>query len=184
MVEQKNTPEEWRVIAHAPNYAISSLGRVKRLAPGTGTFPGKVLALANTGGYMQVNLSGEGGVRSCRVHILVAEAFVGPRPTITYQVAHRDGNRANNRVENLRWATPLENAGDDLVNGSRPMGASHPAARLTEEDVAAIRREYTALLARVCERHSLSTSHVKAIISGKAWATRRHAQPPALSAER
>ena len=45
-----------------------------------------------------------------RVHIIVATAFLGARDSKVYVVDHVDTNRCNNRVENLRWFTRLENA--------------------------------------------------------------------------
>ena len=45
-----------------------------------------------------------------RVHIIVATAFLGERDSKVYVVDHIDTNRCNNRVENLRWFTRLENA--------------------------------------------------------------------------
>lgn len=44
-----------------------------------------------------------------RVHIIVATAFHGELPTKQYVVDHMDTNRQNNRPENLRWLTKLEN---------------------------------------------------------------------------
>ena len=45
-----------------------------------------------------------------RVHIIVATAFLGARDSKVYVVDHIDTNRCNNRVENLRWFTRMENA--------------------------------------------------------------------------
>ena len=45
-----------------------------------------------------------------RVHIIVATAFLGAQDSKVYVVDHIDTNRCNNRVENLRWFTRLENA--------------------------------------------------------------------------
>lgn len=45
-----------------------------------------------------------------RVHIIVATAFYGEQDSKVYVVDHIDTNRCNNRVENLRWFTRLENA--------------------------------------------------------------------------
>lgn len=44
-----------------------------------------------------------------RVHIIVANAFHGVRDSKIYIVDHIDTNRCNNRAENLRWFTRLEN---------------------------------------------------------------------------
>src|SRR5947209_2628132 len=53
-------------------------------------------------GYMEL--------ASVRVHRIVATAFHGVPPTPEHVVDHIDTNRRNNRPENLRWLTRLENA--------------------------------------------------------------------------
>ena len=45
-----------------------------------------------------------------RVHIIVAFAFLGEHDSKKYVVDHIDTNRCNNRPDNLRWFTRLENA--------------------------------------------------------------------------
>ena len=59
----------------------------------------------NQNGYMHF-----GNANGHRVHIIVATAFFGARDSKVYVVDHMDTNRCNNRVENLRWFTRLENA--------------------------------------------------------------------------
>ena len=56
----------------------------------------------DTNGYMYIG--------SHRVHIIVATAFYGQKDSKIYVVDHIDTNRCNNRAENLRWLTRLENA--------------------------------------------------------------------------
>ena len=46
--------------------------------------------------------------KSCSIHRLVAEAFI-PKPLEATEVDHINGNKTNNRVENLRWVTHKEN---------------------------------------------------------------------------
>lgn len=54
-----------------------------------------------TNGYMYIGQH--------RVHIIVATAFYGEKDSKVYVVDHIDANRCNNRAENLRWLTRLEN---------------------------------------------------------------------------
>lgn len=177
-----NQPEEWRSIEWAPNYEFSDCGRIRRTTSAPGTFAGKILSQSMANGYRQLNLSLPGRTMSKKVHRLICEAFHGPPPSILHQVAHKDGDRVNNRSDNLRWALPVENSADDLANGVRPMGETHPCAKLTDADVRLIRSDYGALITGFAERFGLSRGQVRHIISGKAWATRRHVQAPAVSA--
>lgn len=62
-------------------------------------------------GYMEI--------ASVRVHIIVATAFHGMKPSNEYVVDHTDTNRRNNRVENLRWVTRLENALNNPITRKR-----------------------------------------------------------------
>lgn len=48
-------------------------------------------------------------IGNARVHIIIATAFHGAHDSKVYVVDHIDTNRQNNRPENLRWLTRLEN---------------------------------------------------------------------------
>lgn len=56
---------------------------------------------------------------SALVHQIVATAFYGPPESSTMVVDHKDTNRCNNRAENLRWLTRLENALNNPITRRR-----------------------------------------------------------------
>ena len=87
-------------------YQISNLGRVRSLARATTS--GKVLKQMKKHGYMNVCFSKNNVDKYFRVHRLVALAFI-PNPENKPTVNHIDGNKANNNVSNLEWATHSEN---------------------------------------------------------------------------
>jgi len=107
-------PEQWRPVpGYEGAYEVSDHGRVRSLprrvkAPGGETrwASGRVLRHSTSEGYPQVELSRHGRRRSIRVHLLVAEAFLGPCPQ-GMQVQHL-GDRADASLANLRHATLSE----------------------------------------------------------------------------
>jgi len=66
------------------------------------------------------------------VHELVLLAFVGPRPSPNHEVCHGNSDRADNRLENLRWGTVKENCADRIAAGTQYTGPNwvHPFADL------------------------------------------------------
>ena len=94
--------ETWKDISGFKGlYEVSSLGRVRR--------EGRVLKPQNvSGGYLKVELWQIGECCSALVHRLVAESFLGPRPT-GHEVDHIDGNKRNNAFSNLEYVTRSEN---------------------------------------------------------------------------
>jgi hypothetical protein len=157
--------ETWRPIAGRPGYEVSDFGRVRsldrvvrRLQHGRLVdvhYKGVMLRLNPAGnGYLNVNL---GRGRSARVHSLVLEAFVGPRPA-GHQAAHADGDKLNNAAANLRWATPQENNADKRLHGTLQRGSrSHYGARTHCKwghpfDAENTRRTRKQRFCRMCER--------------------------------
>ena len=78
----------------------------------------------NNDGYYVVNLRKGGAAHVIPIHILVATAFL-PNPDDLPTVNHKDGNKTNNDVQNLEWATYRENNMHALRFGlRRPRGSS------------------------------------------------------------
>lgn len=93
--------ERWKPIpGYEGLYSISSLGRVRREARFQQSY--------SSGGYPRVNLSRDGKATAKSIHILVAEAFIGPRPE-GLQINHKDGVKENSELSNLEYVTAAEN---------------------------------------------------------------------------
>ena len=97
-------------------YQISNYGNVKSLPKERRNRRGvyiqkeKLLSLTNTStGYKKVELVKDGKRKGFKVHRLVAQAFI-PNPDEKPQVNHIDGDKTNNYVDNLEWATASENS--------------------------------------------------------------------------
>lgn len=81
------------------------------------TFPSKMLSQRiNTDGYFQVNLCKQGEKTTIRVHRLVLESFEGVDERL---VCHNDGNKLNNKRNNLRFDNHSGNFADYRKHGGR-----------------------------------------------------------------
>jgi len=94
----------WIKIARNTNYSINEDGEVRNDITGRIKKP-----FANKrNGYLSVDLYKDNKSKKVSIHRLVAEAFI-PNIENKATVDHIDGNRKNNSVNNLRWATYSEN---------------------------------------------------------------------------
>lgn len=96
--------ESWIEIEDAPDYIVSSWGRVFGLQRRRYLTPSQ-----DTYGYMRVTLSANGISKPISVHRLVAKAFM-PNPEGKPEVDHTDNDTNNNHIRNLQWCTPSENS--------------------------------------------------------------------------
>lgn len=163
--------EKWRVIAEYPVYAVSDLGRVKRVLPDP---RGRIRNVCLKGtitpnGYVQVGLWRDGVQRVAMVHRLVCRAFHGPAPSGRPLAAHGDGDSLNNRASNLRWASHLENEHDKRLHGTVARGERQGASKLTEADVIAIRND-TRSQRKIAADYGVTQANIYFIIKRKSWA--------------
>lgn len=116
--------EEWKDIKDYEGlYQISNLGRIKSLKrykknhSKTQMIEEKILLPHSTRtGYICVCLCKDAKPKQKTIHRLVAEAFI-PNPENKEEVNHIDGDKTNNRVENLEWCTRCENIQHSFKNG-------------------------------------------------------------------
>ena len=115
--------EVWKPVVGWENaYEVSNLGRLRsidRIVFGK-HLKGKILQeCTDQQGYSTVILSYCGHRHSTRRHRLVAEAFI-PNPERKRDVNHLNGNKSDNRVENLEWTTHRENTDHAWETGLTP----------------------------------------------------------------
>ena len=95
--------EVFRSIDGYENYAVSSFGRVKNVKTG------KILkGSVNSRGYCLVGIYEDGVMKTFTVHRLVACAFI-KNPNDKECVDHKNNDKTNNHINNLRFATANEN---------------------------------------------------------------------------
>lgn len=117
-------------------YEVSNDGRVRRVAGWRGNLgyrpPTGELKQSCVRGYMQITLYKNGEKSRYKVHRLVADAFI-PNLKRYPQVNHIDGNKKNNKVENLEWVTQSQNMKHARDTGLCPNNT--PRMRLARHNV-------------------------------------------------
>jgi DNA-binding CsgD family transcriptional regulator len=98
----------------------------------------------------------------------VATAFIGEPLCENHQVNHIDGNKLNNRVDNLNWLSPLENRQHAIDNHLHHRGESHKSSKLTEAQVIEIIKSSDSNKV-LAQRFSISPSSITAIKKGRRW---------------
>lgn len=101
--------EYWRDIPGHPNYQASDLGNIRSKNYHNTGLPKNLNQSKASNGYMRVSLPCGGKPRGVGVHRLVASAWI-PNPSAKSQVNHKNGDKEDNRVENLEWVSPKENS--------------------------------------------------------------------------
>lgn len=113
---------------HTAGYFAMKDGRVFSALPWRGTVYREMRQHPNSHGYMRVRLT-IGGKRVARlVHKLMADKYLPPRPSPAHEIRHLDGDRTNNRADNLQWGTRKDNADDRERHGRTSRGPKHSAA--------------------------------------------------------
>jgi hypothetical protein len=173
--------EEWKALDKTNDYyEVSNWGRIRRAVPGINAVVGQIMRQGTNGwGYAHANLKdGKGGRVSVCVHVCVARLFLGPKPA-GYVVNHIDGDKKNNRADNLEYVTlsgNLRHAYKIGLRGPRNsggmVGEDHPRAKLTADDVINIRHEYRlgdCTQKDLAERYGVAVGTISSILARRSW---------------
>jgi hypothetical protein len=106
--------EIWKdVIGYEGIYQVSNLGRIKRISKNhlcNLRYQGEyyLKPLDNGKGYLRMKLSNNGSSKRVMLHRIIAEAFIN-NPENKKVINHINGNKKDNRIENLEWCTQSYN---------------------------------------------------------------------------
>ncbi len=120
----------WRILERNPNYAVSKDGRVLSIRRRKVLTPKQ-----NWDGYQRVQLWDRGKCEFVSIHRLIAEAFLS-NPEKKPLINHKNGDKSDNRIENLEWCTQQENiahAWESGLSKTHLNRAGKPVKQLTRE---------------------------------------------------
>lgn len=182
--------EVWKdVIGYEGFYQISDLGRVKRLETIVDgrqgfkfTVQEKILALeVCTTGYKRVTLCKNGKTKRFLVHRLVAEMFINNENKLK-QVNHKDGNKGNNKLQNLEWASQSNNQKHAYKTGLQKIQrgeARKNVAILKWEQIYQIREMSNSgkTSYEISDLFNINRRHINKIVSNEAWIDSSYTPP-------
>lgn len=167
-----NLVETWKIYPHNDNYEVSNTGRVRRARGLPREYKRGTLLkpCPDKDGYLQVALCRDGKPKTTKVHRLVLETFVGDCPG-GMECNHKDGIKANNKLNNIEWITHGKNILHSRENGLLIRGEKHYRTKLTAKDIRKIRRLYRSgrRLKDLNEEFGVTFQHISKIILGKSW---------------
>ena len=157
-----------KTISDFPEYEIGVMGNVYNKKSG------RLLKTQSNNGYRQIGLYKNKIQYSRLIHRLVLEAYVGPCPK-NKECCHNNGNRADNRLSNLRWDTRNENAKDAMRHGTSVclrVGENSIGHKLTEKNVINIIHLWNTKLftqQEIANMYNMSREQIRKIINGESW---------------
>jgi len=159
-------------------YEISPAGQIRRVDPGHGARVGLILKQYKTAnGYLVVYP--RDGKRNIRryVHHLVAEIFLGKRKlgrsNKDWQINHIDGDKQNNRLENLEYLRRIDNCSHARQLNLYESGEDRWNSRFSVDDIIEIRKRAAegprGTMAALAREFKVSQSHIRQIVDREIW---------------
>jgi len=171
-----NVTEHWLPIPGWEGlYEVSDAGKIRSVdrivANGANTtrfIRGRILALTCRDGYMTATLKRQKRQQRIYVNRVMLLAFKPRADSSELLACHDNGNRADNRLANLRWDDHSGNAADTALHGTRLVGERHPNAKL---NLAAVReiRQSSASAKNLADQFGVSASIIQHARSGRTW---------------
>lgn len=164
--------EKWKRIPNFSRYEASTMGRIRsKNYKNSGRT--KVLKPSESDdGYLKTMLQNDkGGYNSWAIHKWIASAYLGEKPA-GKEINHKDGNKLNNRPDNLEFCSRSENMTHAYKNNllTCKRGSLNGMAKISEQDVKEIRfhaEKYAPRYGRkyLAEKYGISEAHIKDIVT-------------------
>ena len=155
-----NNNENWMSLDSNPAYEVSSLGNVRHTFKNNKTITLKPSSNGQkVNDYQFIILEG----KKKYIHHLVLETFAGKAPK-GYEADHKNRNKEDNSIENLRWLPMAENRSHK--------GQEHPQAKLNNEKVQMIRNLFKLEginQKKIAQLFDLTQASISQVITRKSW---------------
>jgi len=157
-----------------PDYIITPMGEIfakPRLRPHGKFHRGRRIKPQICSGYYRIGLYLNLKRTFHYIHELVLTSFIGPCPK-NLQCRHLDGNRLNNKLDNLKWGTAKENAEDRIIHGHVAEGDKNGNVKLNPNKVRVIRYLYRTVkfsLSDIAWQFDVRKSTISSIVNNKTW---------------
>ena len=174
--------EIWKDIkGYEGYYQISNCGRVKSLertaiakCNSIRRVPEKILSICNDkDGYNIITLTKNSKKKTFKIHRLISQYFIR-NPKNKPEVNHKDGNKQNNNINNLEWATESENTTHAHKIGLiDEKGEKNPNSKLSKNQVIQIKKElktpYWGIGVSLAKKFNVSVGMIKDINVNRTW---------------
>jgi hypothetical protein len=182
MIDYYNVEVEvWKEVPGFPGYQASNLGNIRswmnvgyavRNESRVADRPKPVKMAVSKYGYGILGLYDEAGCRiNKRWHRVILETFMGPCPD-GMEALHWDGDRLNNRLDNLSWGDRTKNMRDKRRHGTQPEGSLSHNAVLTEDqliEMKRLRREHRWSYQKLADAFGVSKCSAHRAVTGITW---------------
>ena len=157
--------ENWKdILGYEGIYQVSDHGNIKKL-------PNYIMSKQKTlKGYLSIRLNKQGIGKGFKIHRLVAIAFI-PNSENKPQVNHINGNKTDNRVENLEWCTGSENIIHAVINNLKAKGEQIKSSKMSTVNILEIKNLLKGNFpcSEISERFNVSRGAISQIKNKTTW---------------
>lgn len=172
MVDDIVASVEYRSIEGFPGYQVGSDESIWSARGSRGKEWRRIKTPVIGPGYKGFSIyDGDGKQHIVLLHKIVADAFLGPKPSPEMEVRHLDGNALNCLPSNLAWGTRKQNVEDAIIHGTATIGENNGQSKLKNDDV----RKIKTMLANgervgiIAKTFKVTSSAISSIKAGKSW---------------